>query len=61
MLRAALAFFVLALVAMALGQGGIGGMSMDVGRTLLFVLMALAFFSALAWIFTGRPPRNLPK
>jgi uncharacterized membrane protein YtjA (UPF0391 family) len=59
MLRAALAFFVLALVAMILGATGIAGMSMDIGRTLLFVFLILAAISFVAGILTGRRPTEL--
>ena len=60
MLRAALAFFVIALVAMLLGAGNIAGVSMEVGRTLLFVFLALAVVSLLVGLITGRGPRQIP-
>lgn len=60
MLRAALAFFVLALVAMLLGATGFAGFSMEIGRTLLFVFLVLAVISFVASLVGGRGPRTLP-
>lgn len=61
MLRAAIAFFVLALVAMLLGASGIAGMSAEIGRTLLFVFLVLAVISFVASLVTGRGgSRTLP-
>ncbi|MDG0815684.1 DUF1328 domain-containing protein [Bdellovibrio svalbardensis] len=45
MLRAAIAFFILAIVAFVLGAGGIAGMSMEIGRLLLIVFLVLAVIS----------------
>lgn len=38
----AIVFFIIALVAWALGAGGVAGMSAGVGRILLFVFLVLA-------------------
>ncbi len=57
MLRAALLFFVLALVAMIFGATGIVGVSTEIGKTLLFVFLTLAAISFLAGIMRGRSPR----
>jgi uncharacterized membrane protein YtjA (UPF0391 family) len=54
MLRAALAFFVLALVAIILGATGFAGVSMEIGRTLLIVFLVLAVISYIASIATGK-------
>ncbi len=59
MLRAAIAFFVLALVAMFLGASGFAGMSAEIGRTLLFVFLVLAVISFVANLVTGRGPRQI--
>ena len=59
MLQAAIAFFVLALVAMILGAGNIAGVSMEIGRTLLWVFLVLAVVSFIASLLTGRS-RRLP-
>lgn len=58
MLRAAIAFFVLGLVAILLGANGVGGISLDIGRTLLFVFMILAVISFIASLVTGRKMIN---
>lgn len=54
MLRAAIAFFVLGLVAILLGANGIGGLSIDVGKTLLFVFLILAVISFIASLIMGK-------
>lgn len=53
MLRAALGFFVLALVAILLGAGNIAGISMEIGRMLLVVFLILAVISFVAGIVSG--------
>lgn len=58
MLRAAIGFFVLALLAILLGANGFAGISMEIGRTLLFVFLVLAVISFLASLVTGRGPRS---
>lgn len=58
MLRAALGFFILALVAIIFGASGIAGVSMEIGRALLVVFLILAVISFVAGIVTGRGPRN---
>ena len=60
MLRAALAFFVLALVAMIFGATGFAGVSMEIGRSLLIVFLILAAISFVAGIVSGRKPNVLP-
>jgi len=60
MIRAAIGFFVLALVAILLGANGIAGLSMEIGKILLVVFLALAVISFLASIFSGKKPRLLP-
>lgn len=60
MLRAAIAFFVLALISMLLGAYGIAGVSMDIGRILLFVFLVLAVISFLVSLGTGRKTNLLP-
>lgn len=60
MLRAAILFFVLGLVAVLLGANGIAGVSMEAGRLLLLVFLILAVVSFLINLTTGRKPRILP-
>lgn len=59
MVRAAIAFFILALVAFLLGAGGIAGMSMDIGKTLLAVFLVLAVISFIVSLVTGKSPKNI--
>jgi uncharacterized membrane protein YtjA (UPF0391 family) len=54
MLRAALTFFVLGLVAILLGANGVGGLSLDIGKTLLFTFLVLAVISFLASLVVGK-------
>jgi uncharacterized membrane protein YtjA (UPF0391 family) len=54
MLRAAIAFFVLGLVAVLLGANGIGGLSIDIGKTLLFIFLVLAVISFIASLVVGK-------
>ncbi len=60
MVRAAIVFFVVALVAYFLGANGVGGLSMEIGRILLFVFLILAAISFVGSVITGRDPRHLP-
>lgn len=61
MLRAAIAFFVLALISILFGASGIAGVSMEIGKLLLFVFLALAVISFVVSLLTGRGgPKTLP-
>ncbi|RBI63566.1 DUF1328 family protein [Halomicrococcus sp. NG-SE-24] len=44
-LELAIAFFVLAIIAGALGAGGVAGMSMDIAKWLVIVFLVLAIVS----------------
>ena len=59
MLRAAIGFFVLGLLAILLGAGNVAGFSLEVGRLLLAVFVILAVISLIASFFTGRGPKNI--
>ena len=56
MLRAAVTFFVIGLLAYFLGAGGVAGLSVEIGRTLLFVFLVLSVISFLVSLFSGRGP-----
>lgn len=43
----ALAFFVLAIIAAALGMGGVAGISMDIAKILVVVFLVLAVLALL--------------
>jgi uncharacterized membrane protein YtjA (UPF0391 family) len=50
----AVVFFIIALLAYALGARGMAGMSAGIGQTLLFVFLILAVISAIfAFVHTG--------
>lgn len=57
MLNAAITFFVIALVAFLIGATGFAGISMEIGRTLLFVFLVLAVISFIVSLVRGRAPR----
>lgn len=54
MLRAAIAFFVLALIALLFGSYGIAGVSMEAGRLLLGVFIVLAVVSFVVSLISGK-------
>jgi uncharacterized membrane protein YtjA (UPF0391 family) len=54
MIRAAIIFFVLALVSVLFGAYGIAGLSIEAGRLLLMVFLALAVLSFVGNLITGR-------
>jgi uncharacterized membrane protein YtjA (UPF0391 family) len=54
MLKAAIVFFVLGLMAIFLGANGVGGLSVNIGKTLLFVFLILAMISSLASLMLGK-------
>lgn len=57
MIRAAISFFILALIAYVLGANGIAGVSMEIGRILLFVFLVLAVISFVGSFTTGKRSR----
>lgn len=59
MLRAAIAFFILALVAILFGATGFAGVSMEIGQSLLMVFLILAAISFVAGMITGKKPNML--
>jgi uncharacterized membrane protein YtjA (UPF0391 family) len=54
MLRAAIMFFILAIIAAVLGLGNIAGLSMEIARILIVVFIILAIISGLVHIFRGK-------
>ncbi len=60
MVRAAIGFFVIALVAYFLGASGVGGLSMEIGRMLLIAFLILAAVSFVGSLVTGRSSTKLP-
>ena len=60
MLRAAIAFFIIGLVAMIFGATGFAGVSMEIGRLLLFVFLFLAVVSFVVSLISGRGGKRIP-
>lgn len=60
MIRAAISFFILALVFYAVGFNNIAGMSEEVGKAFLAVFLGLAVISFLGSLGTGRETKFLP-
>lgn len=60
MLRAAILFFALGLVAILFGAYSVAGLSLEVGKLLLFVFLALAVLTTVVGLVTGKSPRSLP-
>lgn len=60
MLRAAIVFFVLGLIAILFGATGFAGLSIEIGKTLLFVFLVLAAISFIASLVMGGGNRKLP-
>lgn len=53
MLRAAITFFIIALLAMFFGMNNIAGISVELGKILLFVFLALAVLSFVISLASG--------
>jgi uncharacterized membrane protein YtjA (UPF0391 family) len=53
-IRAAIGFFILALVSYFLGANGIAGLSIEIGRLLIYGFLALAVISVITAIVTGK-------
>ncbi len=60
MLRAAITFFVLAIVAVLFGAYGIAGVSMEIGKLLLVVFLVFAVITFIGGMFQHRD-HNIPQ
>ncbi|GDX99251.1 UPF0391 membrane protein [Phycisphaerae bacterium] len=60
MLRWALAFLVLALIAGVLGFTGVAGQSIYIARILFFVFIVVFLVGLVYSLVTGRRPNSLP-
>ena len=60
MIRAALMFFVIGLLAMVLGANNVAGLSLEIGKVLLVVFLVLAVISFLAAMVGGKKTGILP-
>ena len=54
MLRAAITFFIIGLIAMFLGMNNVAGISVELGKLLLFVFLGLALVSFIFALITGK-------
>ncbi|PIU01264.1 MAG: DUF1328 domain-containing protein [Bdellovibrionales bacterium CG10_big_fil_rev_8_21_14_0_10_45_34] len=60
MLRAAIIFFVLALVSLIFGATGFAGLSAEIGKTLLVVFLILSALSLVVNLFSQQRTKRLP-
>lgn len=54
MIRAAISFFIIGLVALLLGAVGVAGLSIEIGKIILVIFLGLAILSFLASLVTGK-------
>jgi len=59
MLRLALVFLVVALIAAFLGWGGVAAVSFDAARLLFFIFLVLAVLFFIGSALRGAPPRDI--
>jgi uncharacterized membrane protein YtjA (UPF0391 family) len=59
MLRAAIAFFLIGLIAVILGANNVAGLSLDLGKLLLTIFVILAFATFAMNLVTGRKTKTL--
>jgi len=57
MLRLAIAFFVIALIAALFGFGGIASASAGIAQILFFIFLVLFVLALVVGLFRGRAPR----
>lgn len=57
MVRAAIGFFIVGLLAYVLGAGQIAGISIELGKTLLVIFLVLAVVSFVVSLVTGKSTR----
>lgn len=61
MLRAAVIFFIIAIVAAFFGFGGVAATAVDIGVFLFWVFAALFVIALLVGLVTGRKAPSLPR
>lgn len=59
MIRAAIVFFILAMLAIIFGANGIAGLSMEIGKLLLVVFIVLSIGSLIFGLITGGKTKSL--
>lgn len=60
MIKTAIGFFILAIIAFMFGAYGIAGVSMNIGKILLGVFLVIAVISLLAGLFYNQGKRRHP-
>ncbi|MES3037668.1 MAG: DUF1328 domain-containing protein [Bdellovibrionota bacterium] len=58
MLRVALVFFILAIVALIFGATGLGGFTPELAKSSLIVFLILSGLAFTAGLLTGKDPRH---
>lgn len=58
MLKAAIIFFAVAILAMLFGAYGVAGLSAEIGRLLLFIFLALSILTFLLNLINSRRKRH---
>jgi uncharacterized membrane protein YtjA (UPF0391 family) len=61
MLRAAIMFFIIGLIAMVLGMGNVAGLSVEAGKMLLTVFVVLAVISFCVSLISGGGRHSGPR
>ncbi len=60
MKRAAVVYFILAILSFALGAAGIAGLTLEIGKTFLSIFLFLSVVSFLVAVTTNENVRSLP-
>jgi uncharacterized membrane protein YtjA (UPF0391 family) len=58
MLRIAVGFFIFGILAVLLGANNIAGLSIELGKTILYVFLVLSVLSFLVSVVTGRRSKH---
>lgn len=58
MLRAAITFFVIGLLLFVLGFYGVAGVSLEVGKLILFMFIIFSVITFIAALATGKSPKQ---
>lgn len=58
MIRAAILFFAIALVALLFGLNGVAGLSMEVGKIIVLVFIAISALTFIAALASTRPSKK---
>jgi uncharacterized membrane protein YtjA (UPF0391 family) len=58
MLRIAVGFFIFGILAVLLGANNIAGLSIELGKTILYIFLVLSVLSFLVSVVTGRRSKS---